>query len=300
MKEIELYKLVTAVMTLGFVRSSLIFQPAISSLNPITPKSRVASLLDGILSRELLERAQSTDRRFDQARQSNLQVIRVGFSKGLSEIIGHLEDLDLPVTLTAAKRLKESVEARDGVPEDKDVGDLLFRLIDELRDRRFFDLSTDLGKMFGTQQFSADVRLKFPSAVVDIDEAINCLALERSTASVFHFMRVMEVAVRATATCLGVPGPVRGADKNWGNILSQVRSAMNTKWPSAADKMLPDAKLFENLFVSLDAVKNGWRNATMHVERTYTMEEAQRVRHAVEGLLVIMAGRFDENGVPPV
>lgn len=72
MKEFELYELVTAVMALGFVRSSLMFRPAISSLKPVTPKSRVARFLDGVLSREVLDKSQETDRLFEEARASNL------------------------------------------------------------------------------------------------------------------------------------------------------------------------------------------------------------------------------------
>lgn len=72
MKEFELYKLVTAVMALGSVRFSLMFRPAISSLKPVTPKSRVGRFLDGVLSRELLDKSQATDRLFEEAPTSNL------------------------------------------------------------------------------------------------------------------------------------------------------------------------------------------------------------------------------------
>jgi hypothetical protein len=297
MKEFELYKLVTAIHSLGLVRASLAWQRPMESMKPLAPEIPLR-FLDCIFTRKLRKRADETDRNFESARAQNKETIRNGVDAALIELIGHLQEFDLPVTLASARRLKDGLDNTVSVLSDKDIGELVFRLIDELRDRRYLGLNTDAGKLFNTQQFGPDVRLKFPSAVVDIDEAINCLALERSTASVFHMMRVMETAVRATATCLGVPGPVRGSDKNWGNMLNQIRGAINAKWPTAVDKMQDDAKLFESLYVSLDAVRTGWRNVTMHVERTYTMEEAQRIRHAVEGLLIIMAGRFDENGSP--
>ncbi|MBR1143683.1 hypothetical protein [Bradyrhizobium sp. AUGA SZCCT0431] len=297
MKEFELYKLVTAIHALGVARASITWQGPMEALKPLAPEIPFR-FIDRFVSRKLSQRAVATDLNFEKARTQNRQAIQDGISAALTELIGHLQEFELPVTLAAAKRLKEAVDKNERLAEDKDVGELIFRLIDELRDRKFIGLSNELGKLFNTQQFSADIRLKFPSAVVDIDEAMNCLALERSTASVFHLMRVMEVAVRATASCLGVPNPVRGSDKNWGQMLAQIKSATNLKWPTAVEKMLPDAKRFEDLYVSLDAVRNGWRNTTMHVERTYTMDEAQRIRHAVEGLLIIMAARFDENGSP--
>jgi hypothetical protein len=298
-KEFDLYKLVAAVLTLGHARTALIIQ-TLGLGGSITPKSLIVRGLDNLFSREQVDRAKDVEGRLRAARESSDAMIRDALGVPLIELIKILEEFDLPVTLAFSRRFKSAFEASSKLPDEKEIGELIFRLIDELRDRKFIGLRKDLGALFNTQQFPADVRLKYPSAVVDIDEAMNCLALERSTASVFHLMRVMEVAVRAAASCLGVPDPVRGSDKNWGRMLNQIKSAMDTKWPTSADKMLPDAKLFESLYVSLDAVKNGWRNVTMHVERTYTMDEAQRVRHAVESLLITMAGRFDENGDPNV
>ncbi|WP_131868709.1 MULTISPECIES: hypothetical protein [unclassified Bradyrhizobium] len=73
----------------------------------------MARFLDGALSREVLGKSRETDRLFEEARTSNLQTIKIGLKESLSEIIGDHEALDLPVTLVAAKRLKDSVEARD-------------------------------------------------------------------------------------------------------------------------------------------------------------------------------------------
>jgi hypothetical protein len=59
-----------------------------------------------------------------------------------------------------------------------------------------------------------------------------------------------------------------------------------------------DGALFEELHASLDAVKNPWRNATMHVERKYTDDEAEHVFAAVRGFMMKLASRCDENGDP--
>ena len=295
MRELDLYGLLAAAMTLSHVRSGLLLQ----DLGQGRKRSLTPGLFKKIFTTEMQARADDVENRLRLAKDSGEAQIKDALNVALIQLMTVLEEFDLPVTLTFAERFKAGFETSDRLPEEREVGELIFRLLDELRDRRFFGLDKDLGKLFKLQQFPADVRLRFPSAVVDIDEAMNCLALERSTASVFHMMRVMEIAVRAAATCLGVPEPIRGSDKNWGNMLNQIKAAMSAKWPTAADKMQEDFKLFENLYVSLDAVRSGWRNSTMHVERTYTMDDAHRIRHAVEGLLIIMAGRFDENGSPP-
>jgi hypothetical protein len=85
--------------------------------------------------------------------------------------------------------------------------------------------------------FGADVAIKFPSAVTfEIDEAAKCFALGRSTASVFHLMRVMEVGIRAVARCLSIPDPTRAAERNWGSILRQIKADLDAHGGAAPTK----------------------------------------------------------------
>ena len=60
--------------------------------------------------------------------------------------------------------------------------------------------------------------------------------------------------------------------------------------------MRGDGHTFEGLFASLDAVKNPWRNGTMHVENRYSLEEAEDIFAAVKGFMKKLASRCDENG----
>jgi hypothetical protein len=59
-----------------------------------------------------------------------------------------------------------------------------------------------------------------------------------------------------------------------------------------------DPDFFGEIHVSLDAVKNVWRNATMHVENKYTPEEADHIFSAVRGFMRKLASRCDEQGLP--
>lgn len=147
--------------------------------------------------------------------------------------------------------------------------------------------------------FGNDVAQKFPTeAAFEIDEAAKCIALGRPTASVFHLMRTMEIGVRATTRCLGVPDPIKGTDRNWANILEAIKAGIKAKWPNAIARMTADATLFESLHASLDAVRNPWRNATMHVESKYTDDEAEHIFIAVKGFMKKLASRCDEKGLP--
>jgi hypothetical protein len=52
------------------------------------------------------------------------------------------------------------------------------------------------------------------------------------------------------------------------------------------------------MYALLDAVKDAWRNPTMHIETKYTPEEASNIFATVRGFMKKVAGRMDENGEP--
>lgn len=141
--------------------------------------------------------------------------------------------------------------------------------------------------------FGSDVRSKYPSAIYDIDEAAKCLALGRSTAAVFHLMRVMEVALKAISKCLGLSTP---NNPNWSNWLRPIRTegerrnALPGKWIEFQD--------FQDWWQRIDAIKDAQRNQTMHVTIVYTAEEADIIFKATDGFIRKLPARMDENGLP--
>jgi hypothetical protein len=148
--------------------------------------------------------------------------------------------------------------------------------------------------------FGQDAQDKFPSSIFEVDEAGKCYVMGRHTAAVFHLMRTMEIGIRAVARCLEVPDPVKPAERNWAFILREMKKGIEARekslpksWSDPADK-----QFFDDMHVSLDAVKNVWRNPTMHVERTYTDEEAEHIYGAVRGFMKKLASRCDEWGQP--
>lgn len=180
------------------------------------------------------------------------------------------------------------------------VVELLSRVQDELDDRVFLAIPSEgviyyspSNPLFGTQ-----VESQFPTAAFEIEEAGKCRALGRHTACVFHLMRAFEVSIRGVARCLSIPDPLKPAERNWGNVLRTVKTEMDRRWPTAADRHAGDGRTFEALYASLDAVKNPWRNSTMHVEGKYTEEEARHIWSATEGFMRALAARCDEAGLP--
>ncbi|MFT4097400.1 MAG: hypothetical protein QM651_09760 [Rhodoblastus sp.] len=223
----------------------------------------------------------------------------------LDEAAAICDDLELDAALASIERLRERVEGRQYPPtydELRDsIADISSRMSDQLRARNFLFLSSAEAYFYTPRAplFGPEFEEKFRShGVFELDEAAKCLALSRSTAAVFHLMRLLEIGIHAISSCLAIPDPVSPAARNWGAILKAIRAGIDQKWPTQADKLSPDYALFDALHASLDAAKHPWRNATMHVENKYTHDEASHILMAVKGFMTKLASRCDEQGNP--
>lgn len=111
-------------------------------------------------------------------------------------------------------------------------------------------------------------------------------------------MRLMEVGIRATALCLGIPDPTKPSERNWGNILKNIKSAIEDKSSKKTWTRPNEREFFDSAYVSLDAIRIAWRNTTMHVERIYTPEEAEHIFTTVRAFMSALSGRMDDRGMP--
>jgi hypothetical protein len=141
----------------------------------------------------------------------------------------------------------------------------------------------------GDEPFGHAVSTRFPVAAFDISEAGRCLALERSTASVFHLMRVMEHAVQRLGRNLKIPldpkkGPLQ--DQTWHGIMVGVSRAIDSM-PRGKKKVAT-----AGVAVHLGNVRIAWRNETMHPKATYTQEEAVGIWNNVNAFMQSLARVF--------
>jgi hypothetical protein len=146
--------------------------------------------------------------------------------------------------------------------------------------------------------FTPEVDVNFGSIRYDLTEAGKCLALERSTAAVYHLVRCLEAGLRALARCLGIPDPVKGYDQSWGRVLESIKAKIEERWPTAATRLSGEGQVFASLYGSLAAIKSPYRDTTMHLQEKYTEEEARYVFEMVKGLMTKIADRMDESGEP--
>lgn len=164
---------------------------------------------------------------------------------------------------------------------------------------QYVDNDTLLGK---------SVRDSFPSAVYDIGQAGNCIAIGCPTAAVFHLMRVVEWGMRFLCIDLGLR-KVRRKDKksgrvtytplgwtDWETLINQMRSRATgriSKLKRGGEKQSLQ-EFYIPMIQDVDAMKDAFRNHVMHTRREYTSSEAQAILDRVRHLMTNLASRVSE------
>jgi hypothetical protein len=192
----------------------------------------------------------------------------------LMSIDGLLDQIDCPKPQISADKLSDSLRTIEG------------RLRDSLRLCAFLSLTPNEATLYNEKepQFGCLVEDVFPAASEDISESAKCLALGRTTATVFHLMRAMECSVQVLSQKLGI----RNTEREWGKLLSDIGNIIK-EMPlgSVRDK-------WSEVHTHLYHVKQAWRNNTMHPKQTYTDVEAEAIFSAVRvfmnGLAALVSG----------
>ena len=186
--------------------------------------------------------------------------------------------IGLNVSTKATSHLwKLMVSEKINIPAALDSLAALERTIKwEMEDRLFMFIPPDRADYYEKPElFGSEVNTRFPTLQFDITESGNCYTSGRSTAVVFHLMRVMESLVQEFANAIG--GITLPADKDWHNILDEINREIK-KLPGKDPRTIALAASAANLY----HVKVAWRNPTMHPKQTYTMEEAEDIMRATK------------------
>jgi hypothetical protein len=180
-----------------------------------------------------------------------------------------------------ASRIKEQCETNTALTHQDMAGmvhELINRIEDECSKIWFLQFTGDETRLINPNAplFGNEIEDKIPSLSEDISEAGKCLGFSRSTAAVFHLMRVMESSVQKLGDILGIP---LVDEKNWQTILDQINKKVKAMGTT------PQAKQYASISAHLYNVKLAWRNETMHPKSTYTAEEASAIFAAVRGYM---------------
>ena len=142
--------------------------------------------------------------------------------------------------------------------------------------------------------FGPEVSKQFQSALLDIEEAGNCYALNRNTACVFHLMRVMEVGLRALGKSLNNPNLDPKRNPTWEAILRPCDDELKNPLKNRTSQWQSDELFFSNATANLRAVKDAWRNPTLHVEMNYDDDRALEIFNAVKAFMRHLATKVSE------
>lgn len=224
------------------------------------------------------------------------KVRRESLGKSTEVIAKLMSDIGCEHSSRAAHRLVRDIpELTDAVFSIR-IKELKEGLVDEMRAQLFFYVPSSRAKYHGKTEamFGEDVRNRFPSSLSEIKGAGACFAFGQYTASVFHLMRTMEIGLNSVSLSLGISLNENG---NWGKALRGMSDAELKKKAAAHAVFLKHRDFYEDIAAMFSAVKDAWRNATMHVERSYSEEEAEEIIGAVRTFMKSLAKKLDEKGV---
>jgi hypothetical protein len=224
--------------------------------------------------------------------------LRASLMAHYMKVLDFCKLLELPVSEKGCLEILQLLESRHTAKgkwlhgPTREVGK---RIIAEMQSRKCFYIGTQNVRFFDVEELlGEDVKQHFPSAWDDLEEAGKCFALGRSTASVFHLMRALEVAVKAIWKTLNLPPP--NLPENWGSLIGLMDKELSFPKNTRNPLWVKEEAFFAEAVADVRAVKKAWRDTTMHVEKTYSNEQARNIFNAAIGLMRDLAKRLDQDG----
>lgn len=165
----------------------------------------------------------------------------------------------------------------------------------ELQAAKLFAMNPDDAKFYdgAIELFGDDVLCAFPLASSEIDEAGKCIALGRAPSAVFHLMRIAELGLRALAQPLGIMDP----NPDWGAVIRKIDAEL--KAPKDKRTLNIDYGFLAGVSSHMHAVKLAWRNQAMHVDATFSLDNAREIFNAMKALMQHLASGLSRAAAPP-
>ncbi len=190
------------------------------------------------------------------------------------------EDIGLAASSKTVARMNSALSVRttDISHFSQLARDFMGRVQEELAGIVFLSLKpSDAAYYEKSREGWETVLDRFPGSIYDVEESGKSLALGRYTACVFHLMRVLETGLRSLAKTLNAPTLDPTRNPSWEMILRKCDDEMKLPLKDRSTEWKSDELFFSTVTAYLRAVKEAWRNTTMHVERKYNEEEAREV-----------------------
>jgi hypothetical protein len=236
------------------------------------------------LPRPLDDRAR--DRAVKSLKRIVVEFLRLGLKITAETTNKVISELETQATRRNFQWLIDQVRSIQGLSQKEIDGKAFFYVPAERA--RFFPRKKD-PYLFGKAVGDA-----FPTAFQEIAESGACLALDRTTACVFHLMRTLEIGLRALGNKFGVSL----TNTNWAPAIDQIEGKIRDMHRDPAWKSLSDWKQQQEFYAQaashFSIFKDAWRNYTMHVRGFYTEAEAERVFEHVKAFMQKLSERLKE------
>jgi len=234
--------------------------------------------------------------RSSPSQQVNVNSRKIFVEREIVPLIEEFKALELEGPGVYLQRFKYRLESTHPVSNQdfaEMVSQLRERVEDELEATLIFKIPRGKAEYFRQMEgFGITVAVHFSAANGDIEQAGKCYALGRNTAAVFHLMRVMEIGLRALGKSLNDSTLDPQRNPSWETILKRCDKELALDINKRCPEWQKDDSFYSTATANLRAVKNAWRNPTMHVERNYDEEEALDVMNAVKGFIKHLATRL--------
>lgn len=227
--------------------------------------------------------------------------LRIGMVDMLKSAFLEIQWLGLDAARDRLHHFNKSLEDTILVHEYlREVHTLRQAIEDGLRHRCFYHYPKEKAEpLLSFEKDWEKVITAFPSNKEDALAALDCWALEKNTACVFHLMRVAEYGLRALAKERRVKikrKPLEWAE--WQEVIAAIRKKVDML---ADDKRMrrPERgevlEFYKGALGEFEAFKDAYRNNVMHARKTYDEAQAKSVLLHVRGFMERLACRIDEN-----
>ncbi len=203
--------------------------------------------------------------------------------KDLAAVAKGVEDLCLSLSLKEqVSRIRERAtdHSRDNtIIIGTLISELSKNIISEISEHLFLIVPSELKWLYLNPEkiLGPEFEAAFPDAIKDMYDGVRCFALDQWTASVFHFMRVLEYGIRQIAENVGL-----NLDnlvlENWKNILDQIEKKIREleQLPKSQEKST-NLTYFSEAASNFRYFKDAWRNHVSHSRVNYDSRDARRV-----------------------
>jgi hypothetical protein len=242
----------------------------------------------GVLQAYIDEMARLADENGDHVRLNEVGLEQIRQDLGI--IVAHGAYVGLLQTVQAAAEARSQLVSDISVDRIRDL--ILYvsnTLRHELPHKEFLYVDPSVASLYQAPLKGWEVAVaKIDDIEFDVIEAGKCLALARSTACVFHLMRVAEIGLRHLARRLRVKLPKTSILlAEWQALLQGMDSRLATlrnlpKARRGRDEMIT---YYSQLRLEFTAIRDVWRNHVSHARECYDAREALRAYDHVQLLM---------------